>query len=150
MSCATVVSPIEIFSAADIGRRRDWSVADKIRIVEESLRGYRQGSATARRYGLSRSVLSIWRREYRSHGNSGFTRRSCRGKPQSRFEYFAGTGRRAGLFSTDFGRYSNSSNRCGFFHGNIYQYPEFCKSLIETIVAPTAISYSMSTKRELN
>ncbi|MGD9866075.1 MAG: IS66 family insertion sequence element accessory protein TnpB, partial [Pseudodonghicola sp.] len=33
---------------------------------EESLRGYRQGSATARRYGISRSLLSIWRREYRS------------------------------------------------------------------------------------
>jgi transposase len=49
MSCATVVSPIEILSADDVGRRREWSDEDKLRIVEESLRGYRQGSATARR-----------------------------------------------------------------------------------------------------
>jgi transposase len=66
MSCASVVSPIEIFAADEVGRRRHWSGEDKIRIVEESLRGYRQGSATARRYGISRSLLSIWRREYRS------------------------------------------------------------------------------------
>lgn len=66
MSCATVVSPIEILSAEDVGRRRHWSDEDKLRIVEESLRGYRQGSVTARRYGISRSLLSIWRREYRS------------------------------------------------------------------------------------
>jgi transposase len=66
MACASVVSPIEIFAADEVGRRRDWSDEDKVRIVEESLRGYRQGSATARRYGISRSLLSIWRREYRS------------------------------------------------------------------------------------
>lgn len=66
MACASVVSPIEIFAADEIGRRRHWSDEDKIRIVEESLRGFRQGSATARRYGISRSLLSIWRREYRS------------------------------------------------------------------------------------
>ncbi len=72
MACASVVSPIEIFTADDVGRRRHWSDADKIRIVEESLRGYRQGSATARRYGISRSLLSIWRREYRN-GTLGMT-----------------------------------------------------------------------------
>jgi transposase len=66
MACASVVSPIEIFAADEVSRRRHWSDEDKIRIVEESLRGYRQGSATARRYGMSRSLLSIWRREYRS------------------------------------------------------------------------------------
>lgn len=38
---------------------------EKIRIVEASLRGHHQGSATARRYGLSRSLISIWRRQYR-------------------------------------------------------------------------------------
>jgi transposase len=53
-------------SADDLGRRRDWSREEKVRIVEESLQGYRQGSATARRYGLSRSLLTTWRREYRS------------------------------------------------------------------------------------
>ena len=66
MACASFVSPIEIFAADEAGRRRHWSDEDKVRIVEESLRGYRQGSATARRYGISRSLLSIWRREYRS------------------------------------------------------------------------------------
>ncbi len=66
MACASVVSPIEIFAADEVGRRRHWSDEDKVRIVEESLRGYRQGSATARRFGISRSLLSIWRREYRS------------------------------------------------------------------------------------
>lgn len=48
-----------------MGRRRHWSDEDKIRIVEESFRGHRQGSATARRYGISRSLLSTWRRAYR-------------------------------------------------------------------------------------
>jgi len=65
MPCATVVSPYEVLPAADAGRRREWTDEEKIRIVEESLRGFRQGSATARRYGLSRSLLSIWRRDYR-------------------------------------------------------------------------------------
>ena len=66
MVCASFVSPIEIFSADEVGRRRHWSDEDKVRIVEESLLGYRQGSATARRYGISRSLLTVWRREYRS------------------------------------------------------------------------------------
>jgi transposase len=52
--------------AADLGRRRDWSDEEKVRIVEESLQGFRQGSATARRYGVSRSLLTTWRRQYRS------------------------------------------------------------------------------------
>jgi len=63
MSCATVVSQIEVLPADDLGRRRHWTDEEKIRIVEESLRGYRQGSATARRYGLSRSLLTTWRFE---------------------------------------------------------------------------------------
>ncbi|MCJ2877409.1 transposase [Rhizobium pusense] len=66
MSCATIISPIEVLSADDFGRRRDWSDEEKVRIVEESLQGFRQGSATARRYGLSRSLLTSWRRQYRS------------------------------------------------------------------------------------
>ena len=66
MSCATIISPIEVLSSDDLGRRRDWSDEEKVRIVEESLQGFRQGSVTARRYGLSRSLLTRWRREYRS------------------------------------------------------------------------------------
>jgi len=71
MACAKVVSQFEVLSAEDAGRRRHWSDEEKIRIVEESLRGHRQGSATARRYGISRSLLSTWRRDYRRGALSG-------------------------------------------------------------------------------
>jgi transposase len=57
---------IEVLSAADGVRRRRWSDADKLRIVEESLVGHRQASATARRHGISRSLLTTWRRQFRS------------------------------------------------------------------------------------
>jgi len=56
---------IEVLSAADVPRRRHWSDADKIRIVEESFVGHRQVTATARRHGVSRSLLTTWRRQYR-------------------------------------------------------------------------------------
>jgi transposase len=56
---------IEVLSAADAVRRRHWSDAEKVRIVEESLVGHRQVSATARRHGISRSLLTVWRRRYR-------------------------------------------------------------------------------------
>ena len=65
MACAKVISNFEVWAAGDIGRRR-WTDEDKVRIVEESLVGYRQGSATARRYGISRSLLSRWRADYRA------------------------------------------------------------------------------------
>jgi hypothetical protein len=43
----TFTPHIEILSAEDVPRRRHWSDADKIRLVEESHRGHRQVSATA-------------------------------------------------------------------------------------------------------
>lgn len=49
----------------DTGRRRRWSVAEKVRITEESFSGPRMVSATARRHGVSRSLLSAWRRLHR-------------------------------------------------------------------------------------
>ena len=49
----------------ETGRRRRWSVEEKIRIVEESLAGHRQASATARRHGIPNSLLFKWRRDYR-------------------------------------------------------------------------------------
>lgn len=58
--------PIEVLSAADGVRRRHWNDADKVRIVEESLTGKRQVSATARRHDISRSLLTVWRRQYRT------------------------------------------------------------------------------------
>lgn len=62
---ATVISAIEALPAGDVGRRREWTDEEKIQIAEESLRGFRQGSAAARRYGVPRSLLSLWRRDYR-------------------------------------------------------------------------------------
>lgn len=62
----TFTPQIEILSAEDAPRRRHWSDADKIRMVEESHRGHRQVSATARRHGICRSLLTIWRRQYRN------------------------------------------------------------------------------------
>jgi transposase len=66
MACAKVVSDFELLAVEDAGRRRAWMEEDKVRIVEESLRGHRQGSATARRHGISRSLLTQWRAEYRA------------------------------------------------------------------------------------
>ena len=64
---------IEVLSAADGVRRRQWSDEDKLRIVEESFVGHRQVSATARRHGMCRSLLTIWRRQYRN-GELGVSR----------------------------------------------------------------------------
>jgi transposase len=66
MLCAKVFSDFELLAVEDAGRRRAWTDEDKVRIVEESLRGHRQGSATARRHGISRSLLTRWRLEYRA------------------------------------------------------------------------------------
>ena len=46
----------------ETGRRRRWSEEEKLRIVTESLSGPRMGSVTARRYGITRSLLAVWRR----------------------------------------------------------------------------------------
>lgn len=45
-----------------IGARRRWTLAEKLRIIEESHIGARQASATARRHGLSTSQLFAWRK----------------------------------------------------------------------------------------
>jgi len=46
------------------GRRRRWSEDEKLRIILESLQGPRQASATARRHGISPSLLFSWRRVF--------------------------------------------------------------------------------------
>ncbi len=46
------------------GRRRRWSLAETLRIVEESYQGYRQVSATARRHEISPSLLYSWRKAF--------------------------------------------------------------------------------------
>ena len=49
----------------ETGRRRRWSEEEKLRIVTESLSGPRLVSATARRHGISTSLLFAWRRAHR-------------------------------------------------------------------------------------
>ena len=55
------VSRLEVI---ELGRRRRWSDEEKVRIVEESYAGARLISATARRHGISRTLLKTWRRAY--------------------------------------------------------------------------------------
>ena len=50
-------------TVVETGRRRRWSAAEKRQIVEESLAGHRQASATARRHGIATSLLFKWRRD---------------------------------------------------------------------------------------
>ena len=49
----------------ETGRRRRWSEDEKLKIVLQSLQAPRQVAATARRYGISRSLLLRWRRSFR-------------------------------------------------------------------------------------
>jgi transposase len=56
---------VGVLSVTDSGRRRRWSAAEKIRIVEESLSRPRVASVTARRHDISRTLLTRWRKEYR-------------------------------------------------------------------------------------
>jgi transposase len=49
----------------ETGRRRRWTEDEKLRIVAESLSGSRLVSSTARRYGISRSLLTTWRQQFR-------------------------------------------------------------------------------------
>ena len=65
---------IEVLSVVDKGRRREWTDAEKVRIVEESLRGFRQCAATARRYEISRALLTRWRRDFRAGQLAGGAR----------------------------------------------------------------------------
>lgn len=57
------VSRLEI---VDTGGRRGFSDAAKLRIVAESYSGRRLGSATARKYGITRSQLADWRNAARA------------------------------------------------------------------------------------
>ncbi|NDV49278.1 transposase [Salipiger sp. PrR003] len=57
---------IEILAAGDVPRRRHWNDVDKLQVVKESYLGHRQVTATARRHGISRSLLTTWRRQYRN------------------------------------------------------------------------------------
>lgn len=66
MADHSFMSPVEVLSVTDTGRRRRWTDAEKFRIVEESYAAPRLVAATARRYRISRSLLTRWRREARA------------------------------------------------------------------------------------
>ena len=57
---------IERLEVVETGQRRRWSDDEKLRIVMESLKTPRAISSTARRHGISRSLLMTWRRALRS------------------------------------------------------------------------------------
>jgi transposase len=59
---STQVGRLEV---VETGRRRRWSEDEKLKIVLESLQAPRQVAATARRYGISRSLLLRWRGLFR-------------------------------------------------------------------------------------
>ncbi|MDA9512140.1 transposase [Bradyrhizobium sp. CCBAU 11430] len=71
------ISTLNRLEVVDTGRRRRWSEEEKARIVLESLSEPRLVAATARRYGLSRSLLVTWRRAFvatRTKSEAGFVR----------------------------------------------------------------------------
>ena len=49
-------------------RRRRWTAEDKARIVAESLEADANISDVARRHGVARGLLTIWRRQFSSGG----------------------------------------------------------------------------------
>ena len=57
---------VELLEVVELGRRRRWPAETKLRIVEESFAGWRRASATARRHGISSSLLFAWRKAYRA------------------------------------------------------------------------------------
>lgn len=56
---------VEILSVTDTGRRRRWTEAEKVRIVEESFGPRGSVAETARRHDIGRTLLVRWRRQYR-------------------------------------------------------------------------------------
>ena len=65
MDSDTRSAQVERLEVVETGRRRRWSEDEKLKIVLESLQAPRQVAATARRYGVSRSLLLRWRRSFR-------------------------------------------------------------------------------------
>ncbi|MGZ8410994.1 MAG: IS66-like element accessory protein TnpA [Hyphomicrobium sp.] len=62
---------VERLEVIETGRRRRWSDDEKLRIVLESLQTPRAISSTARRHGISRSLLVTWRRSFRPEPTCG-------------------------------------------------------------------------------
>jgi transposase len=56
---------VQRLEVIETGRRRRWTPEAMLRIVEESYAGPRLASATARRHGISGSLLFAWRKAFR-------------------------------------------------------------------------------------
>jgi transposase len=80
---------VERLEIVETGRRRRWSEDEKLKIVFESLQSAGQMTATARRYGISRSQLYLWRRAFRAtqaetvEPQSGFVPATIMAEPPS-------------------------------------------------------------------
>ena len=55
---------VERLGVVETGRRRRWADDEKLKIVLESMQTPRAISSTARRHGISRSLLLNWRRSF--------------------------------------------------------------------------------------
>ena len=67
---------VERLGVVETGRRRRWTDDEKLKIVLESMQSPRAISSTARRYGISRSLLLNWRRSSCTEPDSASGRRS--------------------------------------------------------------------------
>jgi transposase len=67
------ISALNRLEVVETGRRRRWSEEEKARIVLESMSEPRLIAATARRYGLSRSLLLTWRKTFEADRNKSET-----------------------------------------------------------------------------
>jgi len=99
---------LERLGVIETGRRRRWADEEKLKIVAESMETPRAISSTARRYGISRSLLLNWRRSFCTEPDgaegqrSGFVRamvvadraRSARAPASGRMEIEIGKDRR--------------------------------------------------------
>ena len=62
-------------------RRRRWSAAEKLRIVEESLAGTARIAEVARRHDLHPNLLHLWRRQARTGALTGASTEESRFVP---------------------------------------------------------------------
>jgi len=67
---------VERLGVVETGRRRRWADDEKLKIVAESMETPRAISSTARRYGISRSLLLNWRRSFCTEPDGAAGRKS--------------------------------------------------------------------------
>ncbi|WP_245475046.1 transposase [Bradyrhizobium sp. Leo121] len=101
---------VERLEVVDTGRRRRWPEDEKLKIVLESLQAPRQVAATARRYGVSRSLLLRWRRSFQPY-RRWWSRNQGRRPVQSRRRAAAGGSRSSLLPGLGCGSWVRSTRR---------------------------------------